>query len=237
MKGKRVLLTGVSRGIGLKAAERLLEEGAEVIGVARNKANLEKARKKLKPFRKTVTFLLADVSKPNAGPKIKAAVGKRWGALDLLVNNAAILIPNETWAKEDESDLEKTLRVNVLGPHRIIRVLLPLLRKGNAPRVINVSSGAGMIKGNLDGSGLNAQANPSYCLSKVALNGLTLLYSNHYRGQVSFISLDPGWIKTDMGGPNAMEETPAAAQRVLDAALMPSSVTGKFFKGKDELPW
>jgi len=234
MSGKRVLLTGVSRGIGFRAAEKLLEEGAELIGVGRNKANLDKAKKKLAKFGKAATFLLADVSKPDAAKKIKDAVAKRWGALDLLVNDAAILIWSESWEKEDEAGLEQTVQTNVLGPHRIIRALIPLLRKGKNARVINVSSGAGMIQGNI---GNGTKDMPSYRLSKLALNGLTMLYANHLKGAVSVLSLDPGWIKTDMGGANAPEETPAAAQRVLDTALMPAEITGKFFKGKQELPW
>ena len=227
-------MTGVSRGIGFKATEQMLEEGAQVIGVGRNKGNLDKAKKKLVRFGKAVTFLLADVSKADGAKKIKAAVTKRWGALDLLVNDAAILVWSESWEKEDEGTLEQTIQTNVLGPHRIIRSLIPLLRKGKNPRVINVSSGAGMIQGNI---ATGTKDMPSYRLSKMALNGVTMLYANHLKGAVSVLSLDPGWIKTDMGGVNAQEETPAAAQRVMDLALMQKDITGKFFKGKVELQW
>jgi NAD(P)-dependent dehydrogenase (short-subunit alcohol dehydrogenase family) len=88
------------------------------------------------------TTLLADVADPKAATRIASAVKRRWGALDLLLNNAGISPGGSSFATEREGDLERTLAVNVLAVHRLTRALLPLLKKGRRPRVVNVSSGA-----------------------------------------------------------------------------------------------
>ena len=108
--------------------------------------------------------------------------------------------------------------------------LLPLLLSGNEPRVINVSSGAGkldVIKS--DGS------MPSYRLTKFALNGMTMLHAADLAGKVAVNALDPGWLKTDLGGPNAPGEPPDGARRTLELALKPFSVTGGFFYGAEAI--
>jgi NAD(P)-dependent dehydrogenase (short-subunit alcohol dehydrogenase family) len=230
LPGRRVVLTGASRGIGLAVARRLLEERAEVLGVGRTPSHLARARVELARFGSALQLLHVDVSRPESAESIRRAVEQRWGALDLLINNAAIMVRSRSFEAEGPSDLAMTLATNFLAPHRLILALLPLLRRGNLPRIINVSSAAGMLA---DRGG----DFPSYRLSKLALNRLTLMLADELRGEVSVLALDPGWVKTEMGGDDAPEELEAAAERAVAAAVASPSLTGKFLKGATEMPW
>lgn len=232
LAGRRIVITGASRGVGFETAKRFLAEGAEVIGVARNRANLARAARALKPHGKAFQPLLADTGKPGDALKVAAAVRKRWGALDLLLNNAAINPGHAPLAKEKDRNLDETLRINVLGPHRLTQALLPLLRKGRSPRVVNVSSGAGSDHSVTTGTNMSA-----YRLSKWCLNGLTKLWASELKGKVSVVAMDPGWVKTDMGGPAAPDSPTLSAERALAIALLPRTTTGTYQVGAKAAGW
>jgi NAD(P)-dependent dehydrogenase (short-subunit alcohol dehydrogenase family) len=225
LKGRKIVLTGVNRGVGYESAKLLVAEGAELIGVARDRQKLEVMESELGP---AFQGYLGDLNDKSLPARIAAAVEKRWGALDILVNNAAVQKYTANFEDEDVDLLESTLVTNVIAPHRLIRALLPALKKGREPRIINVSSGAGMF------ASLTPDM-PTYRLSKYALNGLTLLYAGTLKGQVSVNSMDPGWLKTDMGGAAAPGEPVDGAVRTLQVALLDKSETGKFWYGDKEI--
>ncbi len=229
---RRILLTGASRGIGLGAARLLLAEGARVIGTGKDAARLEATAKEL---RKLGDFhaAVADLARPAEAAGILAeAVKERWGALDILVNNAAMGGTSGGFANGPAADLGRLLEVNLLAPHHLISTLIPYLEKGLEPRVLNVSSGAGQLQTLLSKSG-----NPNYCLSKYALNGLTILWSRELKGRIAVNALNPGWIRTDMGGPEAPEDPPAGGMRILQALAKPFAEAGKFWYGEEEMTW
>ncbi len=232
LKGMRVVVTGASRGVGFEVAQRFLLEGAQVLGVARNRVNLAHADRRLKAFGKSWGTLLADLSVPASAGRVAAAVRRRWGALDLLLNNAGVNSGGAAFAAEREGDLERTLATNVLAVHRLTRALLPLLRRGRRPRVVNVSSGAGSRH-----SIETSAAMSSYRASKWALNGVTRLWANELKGKVSVVMMDPGWVKTDMGGPSAPDSPTLSAQRSVEIALLPFKVTGTYQAGKISHTW
>ena len=225
--GKRVIITGVSRGVGFEVAKRFLAEGAEVLGVSRNRANLRRADRQFRSYGRAYSSVLADVGAPRSANKIKAAAGRRWKAVDILINNAGINLGGKSFEKEGEKGLAKTLQVNLLAPHRLTLALLPLLRKGRKPRVVNVSSGAGSLN-----SVRNSNSMDSYRLSKYSLDGLTMIFASQLKGKVSVVSMDPGWVKTDMGGPQATHPATLSAQRALEIALLPAKITGTYQIGK-----
>jgi len=225
LNGRRVLITGVVRGIGLEAAKLFIQEGAHVIGVARDRLKLEVLQSELGA---NFEGLQGDVTDKALPSRMAAAVEKRWGCLDLLINNAAVQKYTRDFEDEDTDLLEQHMLVNVIAPHRIIKALLPALKKGKEPRVINVSSGAGMF------ASLTADM-PTYRLSKYALNGLSILYAGMLRGRVAVNSLDPGWLKTDMGRAKAPGEPIDGAQRMVALALLGPKETGKFWYGDQEL--
>lgn len=226
LQGRRVLLTGASRGVGHETVKLFSAEGAEIIGVARDGAKLAAIAREFPSFQ----AISGDITDRSLGARLAEAVERRWGALDLLINNAAIQEYNAGFHAEPLDALERNLTTNVLSAHWLIHALLPLLKRGTEPRIINVSSGAGKLEA------VRAEPNmPAYRLSKLLLNGLSISYAGDLKGQVAVNSLDPGWLKTDLGGPNAPGEPPDGAVRMLELACKPFSVTGGFWYGAEPI--
>jgi NAD(P)-dependent dehydrogenase (short-subunit alcohol dehydrogenase family) len=233
LEGRRIVITGVSRGVGFETAKRFLREGARVLGVARDPARLSLAAESLSSLG-DFAAVHADLSDAVARHAVVDAVQRRWGALDVLFNNAAILVNTgepRSFEEEPAGTLERSIETNALAPHRLSMALLPLLRRGREPRIVHVGSGAGSFEG-MRQSGL-----ASYRLSKWALHGLTMLSAAHLRGEVAVNAFDPGWVKTDMGGPNAPGSPVESAEGALAVVTLPFPVTGKFWKDGREIPF
>jgi NAD(P)-dependent dehydrogenase (short-subunit alcohol dehydrogenase family) len=233
LEGRRILLTGVSRGIGLATAQLFLDEGAEIIGVARDEARLAGVRTQLEARAgERFAALAVDVTAVDAAARVADRVAARWGALDVLWSNAGVLLSEAaTFAEEPSGTLEKTMAINLLAPFRLSQALLPLLRQGREPRLVHVSSGAGTF------AALGEPNILSYRISKWALNGLTQIQAVELRGQVAVNAFDPGWVKTDLGGPRAPGSPEESARGGLALLLEPFSTTGKFFKDGREIPY
>ena len=233
LSGRRFVLTGVSRGVGLETARLFLAEGAEIIGVARDAARLEHARQELDPGGARLTVVAADVSTPEAPSVVARAVDERWGALDVLFNNAGVQLDGATrgLTSGSESVLEASLATNLWAPYRLSRALLPALQRGREPRIVNVSSGAGNFES------MRQSDIPTYRLSKWALNGLTLLLGGELLGRVAVNAFDPGWVKTELGGPNAPGSPVESAAGALAIVTLPFATTGKFWKDGAEIPF
>jgi NAD(P)-dependent dehydrogenase (short-subunit alcohol dehydrogenase family) len=160
-------------------------------------------------------------------------VQKKYGYLDILVNNAGVNY--DTWQRARNvtiSEVEYTIDVNLIGPWRMCNKFIPFMLKQGEGRIINVSSGAGKIE-NQDGS------TPAYSLSKNGLNMLTRSLAADLEGTgISVNAVDPGWVRTSMGGTNA----PSSAEEGADticwlAAEAPKDLTGKFFHNRKEVCW
>lgn len=234
VKDKKVLLTGFSRGIGFGVADWLLSEGAEVIGVSKNPDNQEKAKQSLAKYGGLLTVVLADLALPEAINKIKEAVESRWDKLDILINNAGISAEAMSFDEEQISDLRNVLAVNTIAPHELIKALLFYLEKGIEPRIINVAS----TMGQLTKDDILENSNwPSYRVSKLALNAVTILWGNTLKGKISVLSFHPGWIKTDMGGQDAPDTVDDAVQRMKYIVNLPHSETGTFWEGEKQLKY
>lgn len=225
---RRVLITGASRGVGFEISKRFISEGAHVIGVARNQERLQHAAARLQlqpPGR--FEPLTADLTEVGCEHRLVEAVTKRWGALDILVNNAAVMLKapgTGGFDLEAAGVLQATLNANLLSPFRITLALLPLLEKGREPRVVHVTSGAGTLQG-LSEPGLS-----SYRLSKWALNGMMKIMATQWRGRVAVNAIDPGWVKTDMGGAAAPGSPVESAQAALSLVELPWVETGQLYK-------
>jgi NAD(P)-dependent dehydrogenase (short-subunit alcohol dehydrogenase family) len=127
--------------------------------------------------------------------------------------------------------LAQTFQTNTFGPLEVTQAFLPYLRQATAARVINVSSSDGQL------DGLSPDV-PSYCLLKLALNGLTIMLAEALQAdRIAVNSMCPGWVRTDMGGPNAprsVEEGADTAVWLADEA--PQELTGRFFRNRQEIP-
>jgi NAD(P)-dependent dehydrogenase (short-subunit alcohol dehydrogenase family) len=229
LQGRRILVTGVSRGIGFETARLFLAEGARLLGVARDRERLERARRDLGAS--DMEMHCVDLAERDAAPRIARAVMDRWGALDVLFNNAAVLLDGAAkgLADGEEALLARSIDVNLMAPYRLSMALLPLLRRGHEPRIVHVSSGAGTFEG------LREPGIASYRLTKWALNGLTIIQSLELAGQIAVNAFDPGWVKTDLGGPRAPGSPVDSAKGALAVAMLPFSVTGKLWKDGREI--
>lgn len=225
---KTILVTGANKGIGFEIARQLAACGHRVFLGVRNRAAGEKAAAQISG----AEVLLIDVSQPAS---ISAAVEELSGKvdrLDVLVNNAAILLDDTTGVLDlDAETIWRTFETNLAGPLRVTQACLPLLRKSSEPRVINMSSGAGQLA-----EGLQDWA-PAYSMSKTALNSLT----QHFAAalpEFAINAISPGWVRTEMGG----DAAPLSAEQGADTVVWlatdaPQQLTGKFLRERDELAW
>ena len=231
MENKTALVTGANKGIGYEVARQLAGKGFHVFVGARNRDAGRKAVETIAASGKA-TFLEIDVS-DNAS--VTAAVrefSKNAGRLDVLVNNAGIIVDGDDAILEISNELlRKTLETNTLGALRVTRAFVPLLAKSKAPRVVNVSSGGGQLTGGADGW------SPAYCISKTALNGVTSQLAAALP-KFAINSVCPGWVRTDLGGGNATRSVEEGADTIVWLATdAPQKLTGKFLRDRKEIPW
>lgn len=233
LEGRRILLTGASRGVGLAVAKEFLKHGALVLGTARDRKRLEAATTELEPIAPgKFKSVAVDLVEPGAAKRLAATVNELWGALDILMNNAGVQLSHvEGFEDEAPGTLERSMAVNLFAPFHLSLACLPLLRTGTEPRIIQVGSGAG------DLASVKSTGIPSYRLSKWSLHGLTMLLAAQLEPDIAVNAFDPGWVKTDLGGPEApgtVEESAAGALRI---ATLPFSETGKFYKNGEPISW
>jgi NAD(P)-dependent dehydrogenase (short-subunit alcohol dehydrogenase family) len=230
---KRVLITGANRGIGLETARQLGRRGFHVIVGARDEEGGRRVVDSIQAQGGKATFLALDVSSSDSIHAAARQFATLADRLDVLINNAGIY-PDKglTILTLSRDRVDQTLQTNTFGPLEVTQAFLPLLRKADAARVINVSSGYGQLEG------LSADA-PSYCLSKLALNGLTIMLAEALKGDgIAVNSMCPGWVRTDMGGANAtrcVEQGADTAVWLADEA--PRQLTGRFFRDRKEISW
>ncbi len=227
---KIALVTGANKGIGFEVARTLARLGWRVFLGARNLGAGREAAEKITEGE--VTVLEIDVSHPESVGRAAEVFARHADYLDVLVNNAGILLD------EDESGLtmtpaifETTLRTNTLGPWLVAQAFLPILQKSDAPRIVNVSSGGGQLEDGADGWA------PGYCVSKTALNGVTVQLAAALP-KFAINSICPGWVRTDMGGENATRSLGEGAAGIVWLATdAPQDLTGKFVKDRKVIPW
>jgi NAD(P)-dependent dehydrogenase (short-subunit alcohol dehydrogenase family) len=230
---KTVLITGANRGIGLQIAKELAKQGFRVFLGARDQASLGQALASINIERPAPESVTIDVSDSSSILRAAADLTQRIDRLDVLVNNAGIYPDKDRTILDISRDqLLQTFDTNTFGPIEVVQAFLPLLRKSGSARVINVSSGYGQL------DGLSPDV-PSYCLSKLALNGVTLMLAEKLRSEhIAVNSVCPGWVRTDMGGSNATRSVEeGAAGTVWLAADAPHEFTGRFFRDGEEIAW
>lgn len=233
-KDERIaLVTGSNRGIGLEAARQLAQRGFHSVIASRDELKGQKVADGIRRDGGKASVLPLDV---NSSESIGTA-GRRFetiaGHLDVLINNAGVY-PDAglTVLTLPRQRLVETFQTNTFGALEVTQAFLPHLRGSDGARVVNVSSGYGQLGGLSDGE-------PSYSLSKLALNGLTILLAKALQADhIAVNSVCPGWVRTDMGGPNAtlsVEEGADAVVWLADEA--PHNLTGKFFRNRREISW
>ncbi|MEO0898484.1 MAG: SDR family oxidoreductase [Bacteroidota bacterium] len=227
MQEKIALVTGSNRGIGLAVVEELSSLGIRTILTSRKKDDGLKAVQSLKNPSKVIHHLL-DVSSQDSVDRIQKFVEDEFGRLDILVNNAGINY--DTWQQTINADMKvvsETLDTNLLGPWRMAKAFIPMMKSQGYGRIVNVSSGSGALTGMGGGT-------PAYGISKAGLNALTIKLASELSGSGILVNaVCPGWVKTDMGGSNASRSPKKGAETIIWlATLGKDGQSGKFFRDK-----
>jgi len=189
------LISGANRGIGRELALRIAARGDYVTATVRSEEARARLAQDASKFEDRFRILVVDMRDEMA---IRTAAQEMREPIDVLVANAGVIGPKRQSALDMDFDgMLDTLSVNALGPLRLAQAFLPLLRKTTNPRIVFVSSYYGSIS--------NAGADQiAYRASKAALNMIMRALANELKPQgVTVVSLHPGWLRTDMGGPSA----------------------------------
>lgn len=229
---RTVIVTGANRGIGLEVVRQLAQAGMTVILGSRDLEKGEAAAMKLADEGLKVLPRRLDVTDSDSISQLVTEVTQQFGQLDGLVNNAGILY--DTWQQPSTANLDtvrEALDTNTLGPWRMCLAFVPLLRRSQHGRIVNVSSGAGSLAS-------MGSSTPAYSVSKAALNALTRTLAAELKGDGILVNaVCPGWVATDMGGAGGRPIAAGAASVIWAVMLPDDGPTGGFFRDGQPLPW
>jgi NAD(P)-dependent dehydrogenase (short-subunit alcohol dehydrogenase family) len=232
-EGKVAVVTGANRGLGLETCRRLAERGYRVILGSRAPARGRAAAAPLVARGLSVVPMALDVTDFDEIDSFWGEVAAQFGRVDVLVNNAGVLLDRGRGVLTVDVDtFRMTMEANVLGPLRLCQLIVPdMLRRGYG-RVVNVSSRLGQLSTMGDRS-------PAYAASKAALNALTRLVAGAAHGaNVLVNAAAPGWVRTDMGGPNAPRSLEEGTDTIVWLATLPDGgPSGEFFYDRAPVPW
>lgn len=230
------VVTGGNRGLGLETCRQLGVKGYRVVLTARREKEGQAAARTLQGEGLDVRFHPLDVTDDASILRLRDFIRDQFGRLDLLVNNAGIF-PDPTPGSGRDSLFDARLdtvrrgfETNALGPLRLCQALIPLMQ--GRGRVVNVSSGMGQLTEMNGGS-------PGYRLSKTALNALTRILADELQGTgIKVNSVCPGWVRTQMGGPEATLSVEEGARGIVWAATLPDEgPSGGFFRHGQPIAW
>lgn len=243
---KVAFITGANRGIGFETARELGEKGITVVIGARDKSKGEEAANQLKAKSIDAISFQFDVNKLEDHKKIYEFLEKKYGKLDILINNAGVWLDNDpgdgsnSTSTVSQEILRKTFDSNFFHLIALTQTLLPLIKKSPSGRIVNMSSILGS---------LSAQADPksaiydfkafAYDASKTALNAFTIHLAHALKDtKIKVNSAHPGWVKTEMGSDKAPMEVADGAKTGAELALISDSgPTGGFFHLGKPIPW
>ena len=239
---KRVaLVTGANKGIGLAIARELGKAGMTVLVGTRDERLGEQAAANLRGEKLDARFLHLDLVRPETIAAAAASIADQFHKLDVLVNNAAILDSADgPPSTADINSVRRVMETNFLGTLSVTQAMLPLLRKAEAARIVNLSSGLGSITKNADPNWDFASFKLiGYAASKAALNMLTVQLADELRDTaIKVNTVSPGFVATDMNqhrGTSTVEEGAAGPVRL--ALLPPDGPSGVFFGEAGLYPW
>jgi NAD(P)-dependent dehydrogenase (short-subunit alcohol dehydrogenase family) len=234
------VVTGANRGLGLETARQLAQRGIRTIITSRHTGKGEIALEKLLSEGLDILFQPLDVTSANSVAELGAFIHSRCGRVDILVNNAGVFL--DMHGTEDSNSasvfnasldtLTATLKTNLYGPLLLAQELTPLMKQQHYGRIVNVSSGMGQLS-EMEGK------SPAYRISKTALNALTRILAAETHGYNILVnSVCPGWVRTEMGGPNAERAVEQGASGIIWATALPDDgPTGGFFRDGQPIPW
>ena len=225
---KVILITGANRGIGKEIAKQMAKKDWQVIVSARD---YSKAVQVATEIGTNAWPAQVDVRDEDSISEAASIIDKKFGKLDVLVNNAGV-IGNRAILDFDLSQISSVMDANVMGPIRTSKYFMPLLKRSEDARIVNISSGMGEMA-SLKHGGYGA-----YRLSKATLNSFSMLLAAELsHTNVKVFSMCPGWVRTDMGGEGATRSVEKGAETAVWLATESRVVSGKFYRDKKVIDW
>jgi len=246
MANKIAFITGGNRGLGFQTALEL-KGSAKVVISSRDLLEGEQALAKLRKAGVDADLLQLDITEPSAPAAAHAYFNTNYGYLDILVNNAGVAAgkfpgtgPEHSASKVPLEILERVFRTNFFATVALTNALLPLIKLSPAGRIVNLSSILGSLALHADPKSPIYHAKSfAYDASKSALNAYTIHLAYELRDtKVKVNSAHPGWVKTDMGGPEAPMALEEGGKTSFALATLPDEgPTGGYFHMGQTLPW
>lgn len=239
MPSRVAVVTGGNRGLGFEVARQLGRADLRVVLTSRDGLRGKAAADKLQSEGLEVVYHPLEVTRAESVRRLAEFLGNAFARLDVLVNNAGVFpegVPDQpqhsALLDTDLGTLRDAAETNLYGPIRLCQALVPLMRKHQYGRIVNVSSTLAQLTQMRDGF-------PAYRLSKSGLNAVTRMLAAELEGENILVnSISPGWVKTQMGGPRAPRSPAEGAAGILWAAtLADDGPTGGFFEDRQQLEW
>ena len=234
MDRKVAVVTGANRGIGYEICRQLAQKEIMVVLTSRDESKGRMAVARLRSEGLEAEFHQLEVTDGPGILRLAHYLERKYGAADILVNNAGIMVDpkGSTLMSAELKIVRQTWDTNVYGPLLLCQALIPLMRRKNYGRIVNLSSGLGQLSEM--GSGT-----PAYRMSKVALNSVTrMLYAELKGTDILVNSMCPGWVKTELGGPGAPRTVEQGADTAIWLATLPhGSASGGFYRDRKAIPW
>lgn len=240
---KVALITGANKGIGFEIARQLGAQGMIVLVGARDRARGEEAVKRLQSEGVEASAVHLDVTDQVMIDTAASYIDETYGKLDVLVNNAGISLRD---GRVPPSELavevfRATYETNVFGVFAVTKAMLPLLRRSDAGRIVNMSSPVGSLALNSDPDSFYAQMPPllAYNSSKTAVNAITVFFANELRNtSIKVNAVSPGYVATDLNDHSGMLTPEQGAKVPVTFATLPADgPTGNFFEENGAVPW
>ncbi len=238
---KIALVTGATRGIGLETVRQLAAAGVHTLLAGRDRAKTDDAARTLQTEGLSVSAIALDVTDAASITTAVEAVAREHGRLDILVNNAGIFTDDVAKPPSEQSlqTWRETFETNVFGVVAVTKAFLPLLRKSDAGRIVNVSSLLGSLAHHSDpASPIYDFKVPAYDASKSAVNSWTVHLAYELRDSaIKVNAVHPGSVKTDMNAGGDLDVVEGARTSVAMALLNGSGPNGSFVHQGEVLPW
>ena len=241
---KVAFITGANRGIGFETSKKLAETGVQVILGSRDLNKGTKAVEKLNALGLEVDLTQYDAFDLKAPQKVFDYISEKYKKLDILINNAGVLLTGDLFVTNSstvsDKDIKDTFQTNLFSVISLTQKLLPLIRKSDAGRIVNVSTIlSSLTLHSAKDSPISPAKEFAYNASKTALNAFTIHLANELKDtNIKVNSGHPGWVKTELGGPKAPVEVEDSYKTSLRlATLNDDGPTGGLFHEDDEIPW
>ena len=237
---KLALITGANKGIGFEVARQIAGAGWTVLAAARNEELGKTAAAELHAEGLDVEFIHIDLNDHGTALIAAESIQKRFGKLDLLVNNAAIAgMSDGPPSKVKLETIQNVMQTNYVGSVAVTQAMLPLLQHSGKGQIINVSSELGSVSLHNDPDWKYAPVKfLAYCASKAALNMFTVQLAYELRDRnIAVNSVNPGYTATDLNHNSGTQTIQEGAAEIVRVALLETPVTGKFLETGGEIPW